>query len=103
MEVAQAAFAFLDVGLDDVAAVAHPLVPLVALVELLLDEAGDRAGDDLLPEARRDLVVERLVAPDVARLEDRGADRLVGAGGADHLVDAARAEWPTLSPRSQSR
>ena len=52
VQIPEAAFALLDVGLDDIAAVAHPFVPRVALVELLLDEAGDLAGDDLLPEAR---------------------------------------------------
>src|SRR5204863_6828938 len=90
VEIAQAALALLDVWLDDVAAVAHPLVALVALVELLLDVGRDRSGDDFLPEARHDLVEQGLVAPHVAGLESRGADRLVGGRSADHLVDAAR-------------
>ena len=68
VEIAKAAFAFLDVGLDHVAAVAHALVAGVALVELLLDERADIARDHMLPEARRDLVEQGLVAPDVARL-----------------------------------
>ena len=42
VEVAQAALAVLDVGLDDVAAVAHPAVALVALGEL---------GGDIIPRA----------------------------------------------------
>ena len=52
VEVAKAALAVLDVGLDDVAAVAHPDVPLVALGELGGDELGRGSGDDLLAEAR---------------------------------------------------
>ena len=75
VEVAEAALAFLDVGLDDIAAVAHPPVAFVALVQLLLGEGADIAGIDLLPEPRLDLVAELLVAPDVERFEDGGADR----------------------------
>ena len=88
LQVAQAALAVLDVGLDDVAAVAHPLVARVALGELLLDELATVPATTSFQKRACDLVVERLVAPDVARLEDRGADRLVGLGHPDHLVDA---------------
>ena len=89
VEVAQAALALLDVGLDDVAAVAHPAVAGVALLELLGDEALRLAGHHLLPEARLDLVEQRLVAPQPARLEQSGADRMVGRGESDQLVDRA--------------
>jgi hypothetical protein len=74
------ALAVLDVGLDDVAAVAHAHVPRVALGELLGHELRLGAGHDVAPEALAGLVVERLVAPQVAAFEDRGADRQVGLG-----------------------
>ena len=47
-----------------------------------LDHLGVEAGDQL--------VVERSVAPDEARLEHRGADGHVGARQADAFVDRAR-------------
>ena len=50
MEIAQAALAFLDVGLDEVARIAEPPVALVALVELRLEEFGGGALDDLALE-----------------------------------------------------
>jgi hypothetical protein len=66
LQVAQPALAVLDVRLDDVAAVTHAPVPLVALCEFLAHELRAAAGHDVLPEAPRGLVVERLVAPQVA-------------------------------------
>ena len=51
MQVAQPALALLDVGLDDVARIAHALVALVALGELGLDEVAAVAGQELLGEA----------------------------------------------------
>ncbi len=89
LQVAQPALAVLDVGLDDVAAVAHALVPRVALGELLGHELCLGAGDDIVPEAPAGLVVELLVAPQVAAFEDRGADRQVALGHAHHLVERA--------------
>src|SRR5690606_37220506 len=89
LQVAQAALAILDVGLDDVAAVAHAPVAGVALGELLGDELRLRAGDDVAPETPARFLVERLIAPQVAALEDRRADRQVGLGHPDHLVERA--------------
>ena len=90
MQVAQAALAFLDVGLDDVARIAHALVALVALGELGLDEVAAVAGQELLGEALGQLVVQLALAPHVARLEQRGADGQVALGVAQALVDRAR-------------
>ena len=87
VEVAQPPLALLDVGFDDVAAVAQPFVALLALGELLGHELPLGALDDLGPEARLDLAVERLVAPDIAPLEHRGADRQVLAAHPHHLVE----------------
>jgi hypothetical protein len=87
VEVAKPAFPFLDIGLDDVAAVAHPLVARIALLQFLGDEELGLAGHHLLAEAGLDLVVQGLVAPQIARFEDRGADRMIARRLADHLVD----------------
>ena len=51
VQVAQAALAFLQVGLDHVARIAEALVALVALGELALDEVRGALGDDVLLEA----------------------------------------------------
>ena len=50
VEVAQTALAVFDVGLDDIAAVAHLDVALVALGKLGGDEFGRAAGDNFLAE-----------------------------------------------------
>ena len=90
VQVAQPALAFLDVGLDDVARIAHALMALVALGELGLDEVAAVAGQELLGEALDQLVEQLAIAPHVARLEQRGADGLVALGVAQALVDGAR-------------
>jgi hypothetical protein len=51
VQIAQAALALLDVGFDDIAAVAQPLVPLVALGQLLGHELALGAGHHFGPEA----------------------------------------------------
>ncbi len=89
VQVAQAALAVLDVGLDHVARVAELLVALLHLVELGLDEFLRGAGDDLLLEAAPEILVQLLLAPDVARLHQRGADRHVRLRLADALLDRA--------------
>ena len=74
VEIAKAALAVLDVGLDDVAAVAHADVALVALGELGGDELGGGAGDHVLAEAAHRGVEQFVVAPQPPRLEEGGAD-----------------------------
>ena len=98
LEIAQPALAVLDVGFDDVAAVAHALVPGVALFQLLADELAFGAGDDFGPEAPPRRVVKRLVAPDVAPLEQRGADGDVFLRHAHHVVGRA-ARMTDLQPQ----
>ena len=90
VQVAQAALALLQVRLDDIAAVAHALVPLFALDELFGGEGLCRAGDDFLAEPRRRLLVQRLVAPDEARLQQGGANRQIGLGHPHHVIQRAR-------------
>ena len=89
MEVAQPALALLDVGLDDVAAVADALVALVALGQLLGDELTLGPRDDFGLKAPCGVVVQRAVAPHIAAFEQRRADRQVGPGHAHHVVGRA--------------
>jgi hypothetical protein len=65
-------------------------VPRIALGELLGDEVARGVGLDLGLEARGGLVVQRRVAPDVARFEQSGAHGHVGLGLAHHLVERTR-------------
>ena len=89
VQVAQPPLAVLDIGFDDIAAVAHALVALVALFQLLRHKIARGAGDDILPETHRGLAIDVLIAPDIAAFEQRSADGKVTARLADHLVDRA--------------
>ena len=89
MQVSEPAFALLDVGFELIAAVADPLMALVALGELGFDELRRGAAYDLSFEALLQLGVERLFAPHIARFEDRGADRQIALGVAQALGDRA--------------
>src|SRR5690349_3855484 len=82
MEIAKAALA---VGLDDIAAVAHLDVPLVALGKLRAHELGGGAGNHFLAEAGHCRVEQFLLAPQPARLEEGGADRHVLLGQGDKV------------------
>ena len=87
MEVAQAALAVLDVGLDDIAAVAHLDVALVPLSELGSDEIGGGPGDHFLAKAAHGRVEQRVFAPNPSALEEGGADRHVLFRKRDQLGD----------------
>src|SRR4051812_8595323 len=102
VEVAQTALAFLEIGLDDIATVAHPLVTNLALGELFAGEGADIALHHLASETLRSLVIEPLVAPDEARLQERGADRQIAARHPHHLVDRA-AGMADLQPQVPQR
>jgi hypothetical protein len=65
-------------------------MPLVALGQLRFDELRHGAAQDLGFEPRLQLGVERLLAPHIARLEDRRADRQIGLGIAHALGDRTR-------------
>ena len=90
VEIAQAPFALLDVGLHQIAALAGPRVALVTLGQFRLHEVQPALADDVLLEARLQLVEERPVAPQIAGLQDAGADGHIRPGKADALVDRAR-------------
>ncbi len=74
VEVAEPAFALFDIRLEQEPRVADPLVPLVALRELRLDEVGTTILDDIASVGSRQLVEEPLVAPEEARLQKRRAN-----------------------------
>ena len=87
VEIAQGALAVLDVGFDDVAAVAHANVAGVALGKLCGDEFGSGGVLDLGAEAGAEIIEEHDVAAHRTSLQQRGPDRQVGLGEAEHLVD----------------
>ena len=90
VQVAQAALAVLDVGLDQIARLPGAAVALLALGELGGDEFGRGALHHFLVEPRDQFVVQRLVAGQEAGLQDRGADRHVAARLPDRFIDRAR-------------
>ena len=103
LEIAQAALAFLDVGLEQVAAVAGALVAGVALGELGLDEGGAAAGDHLGLEARRETPRTERRRP-TGTAPRAGWCRSSGRRAAPRTHSAIeRVAWPTLRPRSHSR
>ena len=89
LKVAQAPLALLHIGFDHVARVAHPLVPGIALAQLVGDELPLRPVDHLGVEAPPCLFVKRLVAPQVAAFEQGGEDRAVGFRHAHDVVHRA--------------
>ena len=90
VEVAQAALALLDVGLDHVAADARTDVPFVPFLELGGDELGAGAPHHLIAEPAEQVPRQGLVAGQVPGLEDGGADREILAGEPQALVHGAR-------------
>src|ERR671913_1759829 len=62
---------------------------LVALGELSLDEVAAIASQEFLGEPLDQLVEQFAIAPNVARLEQRGADGLVALAVAQALIDGA--------------
>src|SRR5262249_36856082 len=90
LQIAEAALALLDIGLDVIARIAELAVPLVALGTLRLDELGGAVATDLALEPPLQLVEELRVAPDIARFEQRGADGEVGTRMTQALFERAR-------------
>src|SRR5579871_2017090 len=64
--------------------------PPVALLELGGDELGPGPLDHLLAEAALQRRGQRLIAGEAPRLQDGGADRMVGAGELETLLDGPR-------------
>ncbi len=90
VQVAQAALAVLDVGFDQIARLAGASMPLLALGQFGGHEFGRGALHHFPVEPLDQLVVERQVSGQEARLEDRGADRHVAARLPDRFIDRAR-------------
>jgi hypothetical protein len=90
VEVAKPALAVLHIGLDQVARLPGAAVTLLAFGELRGDELRRGALRDVLVEAGDQLVEQLPISEQEARLENGGANRHVGLGLADALVDRAR-------------
>jgi hypothetical protein len=90
VEIAQAALAVLDVGLQAVARAAQALVAGGALGQLGLDKAGRAARThDVALEPLAETAIEILVAPQPACLQEAGANGQIGLGLAHAVVDRA--------------
>ena len=90
VQVAKGALALLDVGLDHEPAGAGAGMALVALLQLGGDEFRARPLDHFGAEPGVQTIGQNRVADQAASLEDRGADRHVGAGQLDALVQGSR-------------
>ncbi len=90
LQVAQSALAVLDIGFDDIAAVAHALVSFIAFGQLFGDEFAGMASYDFLLKAVERFIIELPVAPQIARFEQRRAHAEVGFGQADGVLGRAR-------------
>ena len=97
MEIPQAAFAFLEIGLNDIPAVAHALVADITLSKLFGDEGARRPRDDLGRKARRRFLIKPLIPPDIAAFQKRGADREILFRHPDHFIERA-ARMSDLQP-----
>ena len=87
VQVAQAALAVFDVGLDQVARLSGAAVPLFTLGELCGDELRRRSLHHLLVEPGNEFAVERGIAEQQAQFQQRRADGHVGLGLADAFGD----------------
>ncbi len=90
VQIPEPALTFLDVGLELIAAIADPLMPGIALGKLGLDKLRRGAAHNVGVEALLQFGVKRLLPPDVARLEERRADRQIALGIAQAIGDRAR-------------
>ena len=89
VQVAQAAFAVLDVRLDQIARLPAAADAVFAFGELGGDEFGGGVAHDLVVEACHQFVEQLAVAEQKARFENGGADGHVRLGLADAFVDRA--------------
>ena len=89
VQIAQAALAVLDVGLDQVARGAGAGVAGVLLLELGIDEGPHARLQHILAEAVLEIGEQFLIAEDQACVEERGADGHVGARQPHALIDGA--------------
>ncbi len=101
VQVAQAALAFLDIGLDDIAAVAHQLVARLALGELSMTKM--RAVSRITWSMKRLRASSNVSRSPQMKRASRRAVRIVRSDRAMRIVSSIeRLECPILRPRSQS-
>ncbi len=89
VEVAQAAFALFQIGLDHIARRAGARMTLVPFSKLRRDEIGVFVRHHLLAEPRFQIVNERAVPGDETQIEQRRLDRVVRARELEALVDGS--------------
>ncbi len=90
VQIAQAALALLDVGLDHEPAGPGLGVALIPLLQLGGDELRGRAADHLIAKALAKIGRQGLIAGEAPRLQDRGADGDILARELDALGHRAR-------------
>ena len=90
LQIALAALALFHVGLDEIARCARARGALLALGELGGDEFALRLAHDRLVETRAELLEQRRLLVQQARVEQRCADGDVGQRLTQALVDVAR-------------
>jgi len=74
VQVPQSALAVLYIGFQHIAAVAHAFVPLIALSQFGFQEIHLPSRDNRFAKARAQLREQGLITPDIARLQQGGAD-----------------------------
>ncbi len=89
LKVAQTAFAFFDIGLNYIPAVAHPLVAIVAFGQFFRKELAFCPFRNLVPETPRDLSVKAFIAPDKPAFQQSCSDRQILARHAHCVIDRA--------------
>ena len=89
VEVAQASFAFLHIGFDEITRGAGPLHARIAFVELRGDEFARVGAHDFAVEALDQIVEQLPIAENEPRLQQRRADGHVGLGLAQTFGDGA--------------
>ena len=99
LQVAQAALALLDVGLDQVARAARRGVALVALGELGGDELARRALHDLGLEARAAARRTALRRRQIAALRGSRCGSVMSARARRMHSSTVRVAWPTFRPQ----
>ena len=100
VQVAQAALAVLDVGLDQIARLPGAAVALFALGELGGDEFRRRALHDFFVESCRQLLVELGIAEQMARFQAASCGWSCRPWPGECIRSTERVAWPTFSPMS---
>ena len=87
LQIAQAALAFLHIGLDNIATVAHFHMAGIALGQFLRHETTVGSRDDIVEEPLLGFFINPGIAPDIATLEQGGADRQILPRHPHHFIN----------------